>query len=110
MDVPFCLTARDLSFYRGGAWVRAAAATAHFGASSADLRASLRLPPDAGQPGEMAGDAGQPGELAGDAGQPGEMAGDAGQLGEMAGDAGQPGEMAGAGVGAGVKVAAVVAA
>ena len=70
MDVPFCLTARDLSFYRGGAWVRAAAATAHFGASSADLRASLRLPPDAGQPGEMAG----------------------------------------AGVGAGVKVAAVVAA
>ena len=80
MDVPFCLTARDLSFYRGGAWVRAAAATAHFGASSADLRASLRLPPDAGQ------------------------------LGEMAGDAGQLGEMAGAGVGAGVKVAAVVAA
>jgi len=55
VDVPFCLTARDLSFYRGGAWVRAAAATAHFGASSADLRASLRLPLDAGQLGEMAG-------------------------------------------------------
>ena len=55
MDVPFCLTARDLSFYRGGAWVRAAAATAHFGASSADLRASLRLPLDGEQLGEMAG-------------------------------------------------------
>ena len=55
MDVPFCLTARDLSFYRGGAWVRAAAATAHFGASSADLRASLRLPLDGDQLGEMAG-------------------------------------------------------
>ena len=55
MDVPFCLTARDLSFYRDGAWVRAAAATAHFGASSADLRASLRLPLDGEQLGEMAG-------------------------------------------------------
>ena len=56
MDVPFCLTARDLSFYRGGGWVRAAAATAHFGASSADLRASLRLPLDGEQLlGEMAG-------------------------------------------------------
>ena len=43
MDVPFCLTARDLSFYRGGGWVRAAAATAHFGASSADLRAVQEL-------------------------------------------------------------------
>ena len=53
MDVPFCLTARDLSFYRGGAWVRAAAATAHFGASSADLRASLRLPLDGEQLGEQ---------------------------------------------------------
>ena len=55
LDVPFCLTARDLSFYRGGGWVRAAAATAHFGASAGDLRASLslRLPLD--QLGEMAG-------------------------------------------------------
>ena len=53
MDVPFCLTARDLSFYRGGAWVRAAAATAHFGASSADLHASLRLPLDGEQLGEQ---------------------------------------------------------
>ena len=53
VDVPFCLTARDLSFYRGGGWVRAAAATAHFGASAGDLRASLRLPLD--QLGEMAG-------------------------------------------------------
>lgn len=34
--------------------MRAAAATAHFGASSADLRASLRLPLD-GELGEMAG-------------------------------------------------------
>ena len=56
MDVPFCLTARDLSFYRGGAWVRAAAATAHFGASSADLRASLRLPLDGEQLGEQLGE------------------------------------------------------
>ena len=55
MDVPFCLTARDLSFYRGGGWVRAAAATAHFGASSADLRASLRLPLEGELRGEMAG-------------------------------------------------------
>ena len=54
--MPFCLTARDLSFYRGGAWVRAAAATAHFGASSADLRASLRLPLDGEQLGEQLGE------------------------------------------------------
>ena len=56
MDVPFCLTARDLAFYRGGGWVRAAAATAHFGASSADLRASLRLPLDGEQLGEQLGE------------------------------------------------------
>ena len=42
-DVPFCLTARDLSFYDGG-WVLAPAATAHFGASAGDLRVSLPLP------------------------------------------------------------------
>ena len=54
--MPFCLTARDLSFYRAGAWVRAAAATAHFGASSADLRASLRLPLDGEQLGEQLGE------------------------------------------------------
>ena len=44
VDVPFCLTTRDLSYYTAASgWVRATAATAHFGASAADLRQSMPL-------------------------------------------------------------------
>ena len=42
--VPFCLATRDLSYYAHGGWVKAAMATAHFGASAGDLRQSLVLP------------------------------------------------------------------
>lgn len=40
----FCLSERDVSYYSNGGWVKATTATAHFGASAADLRQSLALP------------------------------------------------------------------
>ena len=46
----FNLTARDISYYSSGAWVRPNRVTLHFGASSADLRQSLEYQLAAAEP------------------------------------------------------------